>query len=119
MAGTPDAADKLYQRLMQIHEQAFEAGRFQVAYHVMAAAVHAAEEFNSVESLEQVEVLARSRQAELDEREPEHAISTASAKSRGNTALFANLATTAGAARVRISAEVTVGRMRSVGGGAD
>jgi len=111
MPGKPDAADKLYQRLMQMQEEAFKAGRFEVSYHILAAAVHAAEELNSVALLEEIGVLATARQAGLDARDSTHTISTASAQGRGNPALFANLSVTANAARTRIAADAAVGRM--------
>jgi hypothetical protein len=104
--------DKLYKGLMQMQEQAFEAGRFQVAYHLLAAALYAAEELNSIELLEELGALASNRQAELDRKEPAHPISSASAHGRGNSALFATLAKTAGPARGRLAADAAVGRMR-------
>jgi len=111
MPGKPDPADKLYQRLMQIQEEAFKTGRFEVSYHILAAALHAAEELNSVPLLEEIGALANSRQAEIDARDPTHTISTASAQGRGNWALFASLSVTANAARTRIAADAAVGRM--------
>ena len=112
MTGNPEAGDKLYQRLMQMQQQAFAAGRFEVAYHLMAAAVHAAEELNRVELLDDLEALASSRQKELDQGTPSHTISTAAAHGRGNSPLFSTLATTAAAARGRIVADAAIGRMR-------
>ncbi len=119
MPGKPDPADKLYNRLMQLQEEAFEAGRFEVAYHLMAAALHAAEELHRVDLLDELGRRASSRQTELDSREPEHAISSASAQRRGQSALFATLATTAAAARSRVAAQAAVGRLRERTGGAD
>ena len=112
MPAKSDPADKLYDRLMQMQERAFEAGRFQVSYHLLAAAVHAAEELKRAGLLDQLAELANSRQEDLDRREPMHAISTASAQGRGNSALFATLATTANAARARMAADAAVGRVR-------
>ena len=112
MPAKSDPADKLYDRLMQMQQQAFEAGRFQVSYHLLAAAVHAAEELKRAELLDQLAELANSRQEDLDRREPMHAISTASAQGRGNSALFATLATTAKATRARIAADAAFGRVR-------
>jgi len=37
MPGKPDAADKLYQHLMQMQEQAFNEGRFEVSFIVIAS----------------------------------------------------------------------------------
>jgi len=112
MPGKPEAADELYHRLMQMQEQAFGNGQFQVSFHLLAAAVHAAEELKSVALLEELAALANSRQEALDRKEPVHAISTAAAHGRGNSALFATLATTANATRARIAADVVVGRSR-------
>jgi hypothetical protein len=83
MLAKSDPADKLYDRLMQMQERAFEAGRFQVSYHLLAAAVHAAEELRRAELLDE------------------------------NSALFATLATTANATRARIAADAAVGRVRN------
>jgi hypothetical protein len=112
MPAESDPADKLYDRLMQMQERAFEAGRFHVSYHLLAAAVHAAEELKRVELLDELVELANRRQEDLDRREPMHAISTASAQGRGNSALFATLATTANATRARIAADAAIGRVR-------
>jgi hypothetical protein len=112
MPAKRDPADKLYHNLMKMQQQTFEAGRFQVSYHLLAAAVHAAEELKRVELFDELAELANSRQEDLDRREPTHAISTASAHGRGNSALFATLATTAHATRARIAADAAVGRAR-------
>jgi len=40
MPKKPNAADKLCQRLMQMQEEAVGSGRFEVAYHLLAAAGH-------------------------------------------------------------------------------
>ena len=117
MPGKPDTADKLYQRLMQMQEQAFRDGRSEVSFHLLAAAVHAAEELKSVALLDELGALASSRQEELDRKEPVHAISTAAAQGRGNSALFATLAITVNAMRARIAADTTVGRIHERGEG--
>jgi hypothetical protein len=119
MPGKQDTADKLYQRLMQMQEQAFREGRFEVSFHLLAAAVHAAEELKNIALLEELAVLANSRQEELDRKEPVHAISTAAAHGRGNSALFTTLATTANATRAGIAADAAVARVRERTEGAD
>src|SRR5215218_1311433 len=105
-------ADKLYRILMQMHEEAFAAGLFEVSYHLLAAALHAAEELNDTERLTRVETLATQRQAGIDRTQPQHKVSSASANGRGNFALFTALSATAGAARGRIAAEQAVARIR-------
>jgi len=41
-------ADRLYRRLIELHNEAFDAGRLDVAYHLLAASLHAAEEAGAV-----------------------------------------------------------------------
>jgi hypothetical protein len=112
MPGSRPPADKLYQHLLQLHHDTFEAQRYELSYHVLAAALHAAEELNSVALLTNVQSVAANRQAEIDQLQPEHRISSMAAKVRGNFALFTSLANIAGAARGRIAADQTLGRLR-------
>jgi len=112
MPASRQPADQLYQHLLQLHEDTFEAQRFELSYHVLAAALHAAEEMNSPELLKSVQKLAARRQAQIDGLRPEHKISSEAAKGRGNFALFASLANIADAARGRIAADQTVERLR-------
>jgi hypothetical protein len=116
MQAEPEA-DKLYRTLMQMHEEAFAAGMFEVSYHLLAAAMHAAEDANDVDRLKAVEGLATQRQAEIDRTQPHHSVSSASAGGRGNFALFTSLSATAGAARGRIAADQAVARVRNETGG--
>ena len=111
MRGEPQA-DKLYRTLMQMHEETFDAGLFEVSYHLLAAALHAAEEVNDIERLARLETLATQRQAEIDRTQPRHKVSSASANGRGNFALFTSLSAIAGAARGRIAADQAVSRIR-------
>jgi hypothetical protein len=105
-------ADQLYQHLLQLHDDTFAAQRYELSYHVLAAALHAAEELNSPELLKSVQKVAANRQAEIDELRPDHKISSEAAKGRGNFALFASLANIADAARGRIEVDRTVERLR-------
>jgi hypothetical protein len=110
------SADQLYQHLLQLHDDTFAAQRYELSYHVLAAALHAAEELNSPELLKSVQKIAGNRQKEIDELRPDHNISSEAAKGRGNSALFASLASIADAARGRIAADMTVERLRQDAG---
>jgi hypothetical protein len=105
-------ADKLYRTLMQMHEETFDAGLLEVSYHLLAAALHAAEKVNDIERLGRLETLATQRQAEIDRTQPQHKVSSASANGRGNFALFTSLSAIASAARGRIAADQAVARIR-------
>ena len=112
MAAEP--AEQLYSRLLDMHQNAAEAGRPELGYHLLAAALHAAEELESLERLAQVRQLAEASQKELDATRPEHRLSSGSAQRRGNTAQYTALAAIAAAASGRISADRALKRSRSV-----
>jgi hypothetical protein len=107
-----EPAGQLYDRIMDMHEQAFRDRRFDVAYHLLAAALHAAEELNSVELLSHISEVAATRQKSIDELRPEHRLSSNSAHHRGNHAQFATLVGIAAAAKGRITAEQALERSR-------
>ena len=95
-----------------MHGQLFAEERFEIAYHVLAAALHAAEELNRLESVTFLQQLAVERQEEIDRSQPDHLISSASSGRRGNLAMFATLAATARAAAGRIRADHAVQKRR-------
>jgi hypothetical protein len=109
-----EPAELLYDHLMDLHGQAFDAERFEAAYHVLAAALHVAEELDDVERLSAIERLAANRQGRLDSTEPRHVMSSGSASVRGNTARFTALALTAKAARGRINADRATTKSRKI-----
>jgi hypothetical protein len=100
-----EPAELLYHHLMDLHDRAFGEARFEAAYHVLAAALHVAEELGSVEWLSNIRRLATDRQEEIDRTFPDHGISSASSLSRGNVARFTTLALTAKAMSGRIAAD--------------
>ena len=111
-----EPADQLYQRLMEIHNQAFEAGRFELGYHVLAAALHAAEELNDADLLTEVGELAQHRQKKIDAIQPEHRLSSNSAHRRGNPSQYNALVTIAAAAKGRIAADHALERSQRARG---
>jgi len=100
------AARALLEQLLRINAAAYEAGRYGVAYHVLAAALHCAEELGDLELATAVQHRAEHQQAELDRTEPAHQLSTVAAMSRGTNALFTSLGRTAHAAATRIKGQI-------------
>jgi hypothetical protein len=105
MPYSSEPADQLYRRLLALHEEAFNAERFDVGYHVLAAALHAAEEIENLELLEEVGQLAQDRQKKIDGVKPQHRMSTTAALKRGNPAQYTSLVNIAAAARGRLKAD--------------
>jgi hypothetical protein len=109
-----EPADQLYSRLLEMHQSAVEAERPELGYHLLAAALHAAEELESLERLAHIRQLAEACQKKLDAAKPEHRLSSGAAHRRGNTAQYTALAAIAAAASGRVSADRTLKRSRSV-----
>jgi hypothetical protein len=104
------SAEQLYQTLMQMHEQAFAVERFELSYHLLAAALHAAVEVENQDWLADVEILATDRQTEIDQHHTREKSSSTSASGRGTIARFTSLAATAAAMRGRIVAQQALQR---------
>jgi hypothetical protein len=111
-----EPADQLYQRLITLHNEAFNAARYDVGYHVLAAALHAAEEMESLELLGEVGQLAEESQKSIDALKPQHRMSTSSALKRGNPAQYTALVNIAAAARGRIKADTALLRSQRARG---
>jgi len=95
----------LIDQLLRINAATYEAGRYEVAYHVLAAALHCAEELADVELATAVQQRAERQQADLDDVSPAHQLSTKGATGRGTSPLFTSLGRTAHAARIRIEGQ--------------
>lgn len=82
----------VYQRLMRINQETFADGHFNVAYHVLAAALHCAQSLNDIQGLVEVEWVANQQMEWIDAHHPEYEHSTQSSSGRGNTNIYHNLA---------------------------
>src|SRR5689334_7378202 len=84
--------DDLYPELLAWNARVFAAGHYSVAYHLLAAALEAAELQPLTERFEQIQERAREQQAEIDQVEPAYQHSTESAQRRGHHGIFTMLA---------------------------
>ena len=84
--------DSLFSRLMMLNREAFDAGQYNIAYHILMAALHAAQEQRAAQALMTVQRVAEEQLAEIDRRAPAYEHSTASAHTRGHVSIFALLA---------------------------
>jgi hypothetical protein len=82
------------------------ADQYQVAYHALAAALHAGEALNDQETCRLVERYADECRQHIDVRAPGHRLSSRSAQARGHEGIFRQLAVTAQSARLRIESEL-------------
>lgn len=81
----------LYRRLILLNEEAFASGEYSMVYHILMAALHAAQSLNDIQSLSEVKRLATEQLAWIDAHHPEYEHSTPSASKRGHDNIFKNL----------------------------
>ena len=96
---------KLRDALLLLYGEARDIGEHQVAYHVLAGVLHAAESLRQHEMLDQVAALARDHARSIDQNEPRHPLSAQSASVRGHRGIFEHLAAMCAAVRARLKAE--------------
>ena len=98
-------AEQLYHALIKMHGEAFESARYELGYHLLAAAFHAADELDDLALLTAVGTLAETRQQEVNSLTPEHHLSSAAAGRRGTHPLYTTLTAIVHSARGRIEAD--------------
>jgi hypothetical protein len=99
----PKTAGELYTQLLEMYRTAFAERRFEISHHLLAAALHAAEESRDLAGLAQVEKLAAESQSTIDRSQSSSTMSSESSGGRGNISRFTALAATARAVRGRLA----------------
>ncbi len=82
----------MFERLMTLNREAFDAGHYNTAYHTLAAALHVAYAHQDAAGLATVERLAEEQLAVINTTDPEYEHSTPSAEARGQQSIFTMLA---------------------------
>lgn len=78
----------LYDRLMAVNQEGFDARLYDVAYHALASAMHAALFLESDEPLRAVAKRARDQGLWIDLNDPQYEHSTRSAATRNHESIF-------------------------------
>ena len=100
---TPDSdLSDTYERLLATSRAMTARGLYEVAYHALAAAMHCAEALGDSERLVVVEREAREQLMWIDDRDPEHQLSTVSATKRRNRSVYQSLLTRTHGVRLRV-----------------
>jgi hypothetical protein len=84
----------LYEQILSLNATAAEAGQFEVAYHLLAAALHAAATGRDRSRIEAVIRLADNQGAAV-EAAHDHPMSASNARTRGHSPLYDTLMATA------------------------
>jgi hypothetical protein len=104
------------EQLLTVATEAFAAGSYGAAYHLLLAVLHFADDAGDQVLLKRLEELAERQAAELDRRHPRHGMATAAAHDRGHKALFTNAAVHARAAIARVAGAAAIERAEMVRG---
>ncbi len=93
---------QLSDRLVTLSEEAAASGQFEVAYHVLMAALHAAERESRTDAVERISRIAAIQEKAIEAQQPPHPLSQAAAARRGTESVYSTLQTHAEAVRLRI-----------------
>jgi len=97
-------------RLLAASAAAADSGEFEVAYHALMAALHAAEAVGrttaSITPIGEVEKAAKRQSARLEKLKPSHQLSRESARTRGHESVYDTLLVHARSTRLRITGEL-------------
>ncbi len=81
----------LFARLMVIQDETFAASHYNTAYHVLAAALHCADDEHNLQYLLDVSALAAQQLQWIDQYAPGYEHSTACAATRGHASIYSML----------------------------
>ena len=95
-------------RLLNINREAFAAGEYEVAYHVLMAALHLVDHARDREGLERVAQAAREEGAAVEALQPPHHLARSQAQLRGQIAVFDSLRVHLDAVRLRMQGAAQV-----------
>jgi len=94
----------IYQNLIVVNRNTFDGGEYDVAFHVLMAALHCGHSLKEIPYLLEVEQIAAVELAWIDSHHPEYEHSTQSAAKRGHQSIFYALG---------VQANATVALMKS------
>jgi len=88
MPNSPRIERDSYSRLLVINRQAFSEAHYEVAYHALAAALHAACDAADQSRVRRIQDIAIQQRDWIDEHRPGHRLSSSSARKRGQQNMF-------------------------------
>ena len=112
------SSESLSSQVLQANAQAFEAGEYECAYHLLMGALHLADHASDMELVEQIRAAATVQERKLEAMRPPHNLSTSQATVRGQTSVFRSLATHIDAVRLRIESARQLAAKRASAGDA-
>jgi hypothetical protein len=101
----------LYSEILALNQIAVAARQYEVAYHLLAAALHAADVGHDTKRIEAIVRLATEQGAAVNSR-ADHPMAAVNARARGNTPMYDSLAATARARLAHIKSERLIAKNR-------
>jgi hypothetical protein len=92
--------------MLKLNAEAAARGQYEVGYHLLMAALHAADHEKDLAVLERIATLAREQGEAVERVQPPHQLSSYHAQLRGQTPVFDSLGTHIDAVRLRLQSEV-------------
>ena len=91
--------------ILRLNADAAAQGDYEVAYHLLMAALHVVDHTHDFAALELITKLTKEQGAQVEAVRPPHHLSRAQAQLRGQTSLFDSLAAHIEAVRLRMQSE--------------
>ena len=86
---------ELFEHLLELEQRAFAGGQYDVAYHLLMAALHCGDDLRDARVLARIERLATERLTWIDTNAPQYEHSSAAAAKRGHVSIYSMAATQA------------------------
>jgi hypothetical protein len=103
----------LFEQIVRISRKAFAEERYDMSYHLLAAALHCAQDEKNLERLHLVERLARESLEWIDENAPNYEYSSRSSGRRNALNIFLSLSQQANAAATAIKADARLADIKA------
>jgi hypothetical protein len=98
-------SSNLIERLVACSTDAAAANLYEVAYHALMAALHAAEAADDLSALRDITEIAQRQERAIESVSPPHRLARVSAQARGTVPLYSSLALHIEAVRARIEVD--------------
>jgi hypothetical protein len=110
---TPDVElAGMFEQLLTLNTQSFAARHFEVAYHLLASAMHCARDLKDRTRLGVVKQAALDQGRWIDGNAQQHPLSSLRARARGNEGIYLELARTADSMVLQVQVDEEVEKVR-------
>ena len=102
----------MLEEMLALNRQAAAGGDYEVAYHLLMAALHMADHTRDLAGVERIAQLAKEQCAAIERVRPAHHLSRQQAQLRGQTSVFDSLGAHIDAVRLRLQSDEQRSKLR-------